>query len=166
MPLSKERLANKPLSGPELIEVVVADLREVLKRDPMFASYAGYRRVGYNIRITLHLANITYPKHEVKVDPRPHPEQVHIEGPGPLVEPPADLVVVDLERARKVESPNAARIVNGLPLKVSVVAGGRLEEKTLTYEPGIVPDGAVPEPVDTDRSTETTRLERARAGVK
>jgi hypothetical protein len=140
------------LSGKELAEVILNDVREMLEKDGMFSAYAGYGRVGYSLHLIMEMDNLTYPTHKTGVKG----------GEMPLVSPSESAVALDVTKARQIVSPNAVRILNNLPIKVTSVEGGRIVEHVVTgYDPADVPPQ--PEPVVTDNSQAATAKIRRRA---
>jgi hypothetical protein len=139
MPLSTEMVANKPLSGAELVEVIVKDLRVLLDGDAMFRSHVAYGKVKYSVSVELTLANPTYPKHVAQTRPREI---------GPEIEKSDEKVgPVRFTRTREVVSPNVTRIANGLPVTVIAKVDGQAVERKLDYE-GKVELPPQPEPLD------------------
>lgn len=154
MPLSNETLQNKVLSGPELLEIILKDARSLLAKDGMFSAHVGYGRVGYSIRVELEMDNLTYPTHVAQ----------RREG-FPLPKPSDEAVAVDLARSREIKSPNAARVLNDLPITVQTVQGGKLvSHEVQGYDKSEVP----PQPahVDQDRSKEAYAKLRQRTTPK
>ncbi|MFH1834048.1 MAG: hypothetical protein ABH877_03400 [bacterium] len=156
MPLSSETIRNSPLSGPELLECILRDTRELLARDGMFAPYVGYGRVGYVIQVELEMDNLTYPKHLTK----------RVGGAGvPLPDPGEDAAALGLARSRQVISPNATRVLNDLPIKtVSVAEGQIVEHEVQGYDKGDIPPQ--PEPIDSDWSEAATAAIKLRGKGK
>lgn len=147
MPASHERIANRPLSGQELKEIILKDVARTLDRDGMFIQNIAYSRVSYEVRTTLHLDIMTMPEHisttlskaASKQESDAKPELKSIEA-GPTLNNPSDDDVVDsVEVHREINSPNGARVEHDMPLplgKIDVESG---KEKTITYE-GDKPD--------------------------
>ena len=117
MPLSSETIRNKPLSGPELIEIILKGTRELLARDGMFATHVGYGRVAFRVRVELEMDNLTYPHHSAQGTSSPANTEEAAQT-FPLPEPAEDSVALDLERSQQITSPNATRILNDLPVQV------------------------------------------------
>ena len=168
MPLSTERLPNKPLAGTELAKFILADLEDVLARSGMFSSYIAYGRVAYTVKVELHVANPTMPKtlvtargKRVAVNaPADDPRRV-IEGEPPLHDPGPDSAVVSLTRERTIESPNAARIASGQPIEVQVHKDGQLTTRKVQYDPADIPKQ--PDPVDRDDSDKAAQEWKVKA---
>jgi hypothetical protein len=152
MPLSNETIQNRPLSGSELLEIIVKDLMDLLSKDGMFATHVGYGRVGYKLSLDLEMDNLTYPTHSAQ----------RSGGEGlPLLNPSPEALALSRQRARRIESPNAARVLNDIPIKVTSVIGGKLEtHEVLGYDKDSVPPQ--PEPLDLDWSEAATKALRAK----
>jgi len=70
LPLPKPALPPAPkavaaLRGDHLAKIILADVHEVLSRDRMFSAFLTYRRLSYDLRVTVHFDNI------VHLDPQP-----------------------------------------------------------------------------------------------
>jgi hypothetical protein len=153
MPLSNETVPNRPLSGKELVELVLQDVREVMERDGRFSVYAAYGRVAYTVRVDFHLANPLSPTHQVNARAKMRPEVPQVEGTPPLTDPGEDSARVTLERDRTIDSPNANRIASGLPVTITSHEEGKIVERVITYgKDDLPPDKAPPAPVDRDLS--------------
>lgn len=146
-PLQSEIVPNLPLSGKELAEIIKADIAARIDSDGMFTAYVGYGRVTYEVVVKMHLDNFSYPEHEVRTRTRPTDK---VEGVPPLKDPSEDAVELELERSRKIDSPNATRLEMGMPVKVTSMQAGRVVERELRYAK---PDG---EPSHKDK----TRMKR------
>lgn len=152
MPLSNETLQNHPLSGQELLEVILNDLQDLLAKDGMFRENVGYGRVAYKLQLELEMDNLTYPKHVAQRATRPPT----------LPDPSPEALSLGKSRSRQIVSPNATRVLNDLPIKVQSVTGGRLtEHEVLGYDKSDVPPQ--PEPIDADWSEAATAALQRRA---
>ena len=127
MPASHERVPNKSLSGTELKQIILNDVKNMLDRDGMFGNNLAFARVAYEVRVSMHLDNPSYPEHVSTTVSRPHSKQQIEKQPelaaieiGPLVEPVTDEeAITSEERQRQINSPNMARIENDMPLTIS-----------------------------------------------
>ncbi len=151
MPLSSEIVSNRSLSGRELLELVVADLRAMLERDGLFSPYVAFGRIAYDVEVRLHMDNLTYPEHKSRAASRPPV----------LPDPSPDAIQVAKVRSREIRSPNVARIEAGLPICVQTRVGDQLVTKELHYGAEDLPVRG-PVPVDTDLSPGTAREVEAR----
>jgi len=154
MPLSTESVRNRPLTGAELIEVVLNDVREMLQRDGMFSPYIAYKRLAYNIEIKLQTGNPLHPEHTALVRSRATKDGVPEPYPLPLtvdIETGEKETVgeMDASRQRDIESPNLTRIHNKLPIRTYSQVEGKTVENSIHYEAGDYPP--VKPPVDTQR---------------
>jgi len=174
MPTSKELVSNRPLRGDELAAIIQRDLSMLLSNDCMMTSHNAFGRVAYDLRLTLHMDNFSYPEHRAGLTSRgasdqelaERPELAAIESTLPLSPPLSeDAFVSAVERQRIIESPNLARIEASLPVTI-VRRGdsGQSIEEGVTYPPDIV-DGAAPPPVDLDL-TRMTKEDFASASAK
>lgn len=130
MPLSTETIQNKPLSGLELEEVILRDVREVLDRDGMFSEYIAYGRVAYTVEISLHMANPSYSEHSSKATAK---VVGVLEGAPPLAVVEGEQFELLTTREREIESPNLTRIAHGMPIKVTTSQGGSPVTRDLHY---------------------------------
>lgn len=161
-PTSKELVANRPLRGDELSKIIQADVAEILSRDCMLTTRVAYGRVSYTVRVVLHMDNPSFPEstsvlqsqrrsdNEVELAP----ELAAIEGPPPLKGATEESYVSAQERTREIDSPNVARIENGLPITVlrpGFDTGGNATtvEEQVTYPSEVVEEVSKP-PVDAD----------------
>lgn len=152
MPLSSERIPNKPLNGQELAQVIVDNVREVLARDCFFMKTVAYTRCAFSFTITVHGAGLLQPV-EVKSQVR---AVGAIEGEVPLENADDDSQFAALQRDVAVESPNLTRIHHGMPITTTVrVPPATVEnpfpsfqERKIEYAPGDYPP--LPEPIDKD----------------
>lgn len=160
MPLSTETVPNLPLTGKELAELIIKDLKARLDADGMFTEYVGYGRVSYEVGVTIRTANWHYPVHtSTKRSKAPgtgelekNPKLSAIEG-HPLGDAPGT-VELKTSRGRKIESPNRARLENDMPVKVSSYEHGRVMERELRYD----------RPAEVDPAAVTDRVEMTRDG--
>lgn len=139
MPASNEIVANRPLSGTELRNIILRDVDNMLSRDGMFTPHIGYGRAAYEIVIKLHLDNPGYPHHDVVVQSREPAKgdtstTADVHKP-PLQNPSEDSVVAGMERTRNIDSPNLARLELELPITVQVRDGqsGAMVDQQVTY---------------------------------
>src|SRR5271155_6162307 len=59
MPLSRETVHNKALNGRELKKILLQDSEKLFAANGLLNDYLGYGRIGYEIRLTLHLDNFS-----------------------------------------------------------------------------------------------------------
>src|SRR2546429_7494529 len=118
MPISNERVPNRPLSGLELAKIIQKDVQDILSRDGMFTNNIAFARVSYEVRVSLHLDNPVYPEHISTTLSRPaskqqveaQPELAAIET-SPLKDPlSVEELIASEERHREIQSPNMARV--------------------------------------------------------
>lgn len=154
MPVPGEKVENRRLSGIELRKIIENHVSKMLLMDGMLAGHAGYGRVGFEVVIKLHLDNICYPEHVIKV----RSQKNTTGGPpieyAPLSNPTDQSVVVGLKHTKKIDNPNKERIKNGLPIPIERVSKttGHIEQAEIKYDPADVgldkdPDDAVDEDV-------------------
>jgi hypothetical protein len=158
VPLSSERVENKPLTGPEIKDLCAHLLRKALDAEWAFHPGTSYPRVGLELTAKFHFLSVSMPK----VEPR-----VRIEAPlesAPLRDVPegSDEGVIALKIEKTVENPNLERVHAGIPITVTSKTGAapgqmfpRVEHHQVTYDPSEYP---VPEPpTQTDLSAETAK---------
>lgn len=152
MPLSTEHVPNKALNGRELIEIVVNDVRRVLEQHGLFSVYVAYPRVAYKIQLHFEFPNPFQKSTDVLITPAtaPQPKDNILVPPLDFAEGEDEIVEVQLESEREVESPNQARIDNLLPITVTVQDQGKTVERKINYDPSDYPAGKPP--VDRDLS--------------
>lgn len=142
MPLASERIANRPLSGSEVKQRILADVKRVLDHDNMFADYLAYGTVSYKVTVEMATSN-------------PFAPGVHATAASGNLDAEAELRGgAELERA--ITSPNTERIAMGLPLKVYNSTGVSQE---IAYGKEMIPDYKEPEVKDT---TAAVRAKRAK----
>src|SRR5277367_7067879 len=61
--MGKNIVANRPLSGVELKQIIKSDIDKILDQDGMLVHHIAFSRVSYSITIKLHLDNPSYPEH-------------------------------------------------------------------------------------------------------
>lgn len=130
MPLSNEKISNRPLSGAELKERILSDVRRVLDKDNLFADYLGYGQVSYKVTVEMATNNPFLPSATVKT------------GEGSLEGEFEERGGAVLERS--IDSPNVERIAMGLPLKIYSPAGST----EIEYGKEMIPDYKEPEVKD------------------
>ncbi|MGH7184548.1 MAG: hypothetical protein ACREJN_21595 [Nitrospiraceae bacterium] len=172
MPASNERIPNRPLSGEELSKIIQRRVGEILSKDGMFLPRIAYSRASYEVRITLHLDNPSYPSHVTVVLPEllsnkkkeQDPVSAQVEGRPPLNgELTDEAILISTELTENIRSPNAARIENDLPLKM-IVHDPKLGmvEKDVLYKGDLVQPALVGNILEV---RETTDEEAARLKV-
>lgn len=140
MPASNETVNNRPLSGSELRQIILADVGNILDKDGMFAPHIGYGRVAYEITIKLHIDNPMYPEHKTVVASQPaarndpNPEKKALEAP-PLRNTTDESVAMGMVRERTIDSPNAARLEHELPVTIlrKDLETGTMKEEGVVY---------------------------------
>ena len=75
MPTSKEITANRPLKSEELAKIVLADVADILDGSGFFRGQIAYGRVAYEVRVTLHIDNPSYPTDITNVRSKPRSKQ-------------------------------------------------------------------------------------------
>lgn len=139
MPASNELIGNRPLSGSELKQILIRDFTRMLDRDGMFQGHMGYRRAAFKIKLQMHLDNALYPEHTNEFTSRDparnaKPPDTYIAAP-PIKDAEND-VVVGVEHEREINSPNATRLQEGMPVQVPSrdPSTGRIVEKPVVYD--------------------------------
>jgi hypothetical protein len=147
LPTQKELVSNKPLSGPELAEIIKSDVARMLEGSGFTAGQTAYSRVGYELRLTLHLGLFGMSTSEDAARSRTQAADVVQANsalaalePFPLADPdPVRTVLESTQMARDIESPNLARVEHSLPVTVDVKGqDGHTREELVTYTPSDV----------------------------
>lgn len=166
MPTSREIVSNKPLTGSELQSIMRKDFEELLRTDGLLGGMVAFGRVSYEVRVIIHMDNYSYPTHQTSAHSRrlpgdqlaDHPDLAALETGLPLSAPSPLSFVVDQELHRDINSPNVARIENGLPVTIQRRdADGGSTEQSVQYPPEMA-EARGPVPTVTDRA-DATRLE-------
>jgi hypothetical protein len=157
-PTSAELVSNKPLSGTELGNIIRKDVDRLLADDSMLGSLVAYGRVSYEVRVTLHMDNYSYPTHVTSVHSRraakDQPDLTAIESGLPLAKPSPTSIVSAHETHRDITSPNVSRIEHGLPVEILRRDGaGQTQSESVHYPPDIA-DSKGPAPITRDLSDE------------
>lgn len=144
MPTSREIAVNRGLSGTELKTLILADFSRMLDEEGMLSPHMAYGRVGYDLRLRLHLDNLMRQENEITQASRPiahniiepdHPELAAVAA-APLTDPSPDAAVVGLELERNVTSPNAERVRLGIPIPVETRGqDGTVQQEMVKYPP-------------------------------
>ena len=136
MPAGRESIANTPLAGNEVRDLIMEDTRRMIEAHGLLSSHVAYGRIGYEVIVRLHLANAVFDDmtvstrglHDTSIKSRPiarnivqdHDELRAIETP-PLAGVDEDTSVVLGEKVtRNITSPNAERLRAGLPIPTMV----------------------------------------------
>ena len=104
-----ETTLNKQLSGTELINSILYDIRTALELDDRFAPYAAYSAFGFSLTLTVRLPGSHVAGEQV--------ERTVVAERGAL---PAAARKVTVEAERPVQSPNEVRLDTEQPLPVLV----------------------------------------------
>jgi hypothetical protein len=164
MPTEREAVVNKALSGLELKELILRDVRKLLDADGMLTAISAYSRVAYSFRLRMHLDNLMQREtisHGASA-PQPgnaiaqNPQLAAVEGAPPLRDASFDSAVSGVELTRTITSPNAERLNAGMPITVDArEQDGSKVQRSVSYP---VPEaGEVPEDVKVDDVTAQTR---------
>lgn len=169
MPASHERVPNRALSGSELAKIIKNKVNATIDRDGMFTSHIAYERVSFEVLVTVHMDNPSYPQHvsqalsigPSKQEVAKDPNMAAIE-PFPLSGNVADEVIFSQETKVVIESPNVARVENELPLldqKVDL-ATGQLVNREIMYR------GDMPDPASVGNTEEiTNKVDEAKVRI-
>jgi len=153
MTTGHETVANKPLGGNELKEILRADFERLLEGEGLLSYYIAYHRLAYDITLRLHLDNPMRPESEVRIASQPNSKTPQATSP-PLLVPSKESVVVGANLHRDIKSPNEERLRHGLTLPV-VTTGpdGTIQMEQVKYPPS--PELGPGEVTLTDTSKET-----------
>lgn len=136
---TREVITNTPLSGAELKILLMNDFIRLLANEGMLQDFAAFGRAAYEIRLTLHTDNHLFPESVSRTNSRvvaknviqggardsegnvlaPAPHLAAVET-FPLKDPSSDASMGATEIRRMVDSPNAERLRNEIPVPVMV----------------------------------------------
>jgi hypothetical protein len=141
----RETAINKPLTGLELSELIRRDMERVITGEGSLSAHIAYGRCAYEIVLRIHTANSMMPLTENSIRSRAastteleaQPELAALEAP-PLADAPPDASIGGTTLTRRVTSPNAERVREGLPVPVEV----RQQDGTKTVENVVYPKAA------------------------
>lgn len=136
MPAGREQIANTPLAGNEVRELILADTRRLVESHGLLSNHVAYGRIGYEVIVRLHLGAAQFDsssvadvaKNDTSMKSAPiarnivdgHEELRALETP-PLAGASDDDTVVLGERVtRSIDSPNSERLRAGLPIPTMV----------------------------------------------
>lgn len=161
MPTHSELVSNKPLAGSELAKILRADIDKMLASDPMLGALIAYGRISYEVRVTLHMDNYSYPTHMTSVHSRAaakdQPHLAALESGLPLRNASPTSLVSATETYRDITSPNVSRIEHGLPIEIIRRGdGGTTQSESVLYPPEMA-DAKGPPPIITDYSDQTRK---------
>jgi hypothetical protein len=131
---ARETVVNKPLTGREVKQILMADFERMLKEDGILSDHMAFGRIGWEIILRKHLDNVYHPEDIIRTRTIPNKDEPALDTP-PLQNPSPDAVIDSATLTRNVDSPNAERIRNGLPLDAEV----RQLDGTRTIEQVIYP---------------------------
>src|SRR5271166_3137962 len=160
MPASAELVANKSLSGDELSRIILADTATLLANHGLLCSQMAFRRISYEVRLTLHLDLPSLPLAVETARSGRTPALCHeaISTALPLPDASDAATFTSDELHRVIASPNAARLEQGLPITVSTRdQDGHQTERKVQY-PAAYPGVEMVPPTTTD-VTDRTRAE-------
>lgn len=167
MPVAKELVSNKSLSGIELSKIILADVARMLDGNGLLSGHMAFGRIAYDLTLTLHLDLPQLPESSDTVRSRPTPEHPTLEPEPPLADPSPAAVVDASTLTRTIDSPNLARIEHQLPIEVTVMGqDGHQREELIEYAPtdvGLKRED-FPEPEINDVTAQ--QIERLRAARK
>jgi hypothetical protein len=143
MPTTKELVANKPLAGVELAEVIRHDVDRMLKESGFLAGQTAYSQVAYELRLTLHLGLPSMPTAADAARSRTQASDVIAANPAlaalepfPLAHPTPDAILAATQLTREIQSPNLTRVEHSLPITVEVLGqDGHKREELVDYSP-------------------------------
>lgn len=164
-PTAREVIANKPLAGDEVRELLRADFERLLDAEGLLSHYMAYGRLGWSLTLALHLDNPMRPESVTEILSRGaainQPEIAAVEGAPPLANPSEEDIASALTLERTVTSPNVERLRNGLPVTIDVrQQDGTTSQQKVDYPPD--PSLGEGDVTITDHSSE----QRAKWGLK
>lgn len=148
MPTGRETVVNRALSGDELKKLILADAQRLVDNEGLLSPHIAYGRIGYTLTLKLHIDNPYIPDSVIETASKPiagnivekQPELAAIES-APLASPSPDAEVGSMELERKIDSPNAERLRESMPVPVLV----KQQDGTTSTENISYPEGSFPE---------------------
>ena len=143
MPAGREKVVNQTLSGSELKQIILRDFTTLLDNHGLLSHQIAYGRVGYQLILKLHVDNAMRPDGTIEMSSRAparnivdkHPELTAVES-APLASPSLDAVIDAVQVTREIDSPNAERLRNGIPIPVQRRQDdGTIITEQVTYPP-------------------------------
>jgi hypothetical protein len=148
MPTGRETVINRALSGDELKKIILSDCQRLVDNEGMLSPHIAFGRVSYTLTLRIHVDNPSVPASSIEIASRPiahnivdkQPELAAIES-APLVNPSPEAEPGAMELTRTIDSPNAERLREGMPIPV-VVKGqdGTTTTESIAYPPGSFPE--------------------------
>lgn len=127
MPSANERIPNTALSGEELKIIILRDITKMLSAEGLLSDHMGFGRVSYEVDIRLHLANPYNPESKSTIASRPIAHNIVATEPAlaamesfPLADAPPDSIPLVKRLIRRITSPNAERLREGLMVPMEV----------------------------------------------
>ena len=161
---SRETVVNKALSGEELKAILRRSFETLLASEGLLSAYMAYGRVGYDIRLRLHMTNWMNPESVSIIASRPiaenliaeNPSLAAIESPPLALAPGESSIVSAYELTHKIDSPNLERLHAGMPVPVMVRQGdGTITEQKIAYPDP--PDGTPASAIEIRDQSEQAR---------
>jgi hypothetical protein len=149
----RELVANMPLSGIELKNILMNDFLRLLQNEGMLLDGAAFGRCSYEVRLTLHTDNHLFPTSVSRITSRRIARNVieggirdeagHVAEPAPqlaaveefpLKDPSSDASLGATEVHRDIVSPNVERLRHELPVPAVVTENdGSKHPETIKY---------------------------------
>src|SRR6185437_2234118 len=107
MPLSSERVENRPITGPETIKYVCNLLEKAMRAEWAFNEGTAYPRLGISIEAKFHFVAASMPKTTARVRVEPPLEAA------PLRDVEGDDGVIAFTIEKTVDNPNLERVHAG-----------------------------------------------------
>lgn len=158
MPLSSEKIENRPLTGPEVKDYTCHLIRKALDAEWAFNQGSSYPRIGIEITLKYHFLSASMPKVNPVIRLEPPMEAAPLKG----LPENANEGVLAVKIEKTVENPNLERVHAGMPITVTSKTGAmpgqmfpRIETHQVTYDPTEYPDAEPP--TITDMTEETAK---------
>lgn len=134
MTLATETVVNRALSGEELKTIIRADFERALAGEGLLSHYLAYGRISYDITLRLHLDNPMCKESSVTVATKISADG--LTAPPPLTDTTPEAVASGTRVERAIDSPNAERLRNGIPIPVrSPQQDGTVTTELVKYPP-------------------------------
>lgn len=169
-PSSRETVVNRALSGTELKKIVLSDMQRLVDNEGLLSDHIAFGRVSYRISLTTFVDDPTTPKSTIDIESRPiahnlrrrRDDALEVIEKFPLAEPSTTAEIGQLDLTRVIDSPNAERLREGMPIPVLTRGhDGTTQMENITYPPGSFPETGAGEMMIED----ATKMARQRWGL-
>lgn len=150
MPSSRETVVNRALGGDELKKIILADMERLVANEGLLSHHIAFGRVSYKIRLELIVDNPSLPNQVSHTESRPagdaefqaNPSVAVIDTPAAvLANRTSSIEAGALELTRNIDSPNAERLRESMPVPVLVKGqDGTTQQEMISYPKDSFPE--------------------------